>query len=279
MRRLSARLGGAPSLHYDDYEQITKHSPAEVEAWLERGAPADEVPLPNFAQAIADLKQGPARHVILDFLLARAHAPTARHIDLLIWIETPLDIALVRTLRDQVGLARAAPPAAGFIDWLSGYLDSYARVMHRGISRSGRRAAASRYHPDGMLPRISWLSRRRRISAGFPDADPTPPAQRRPLSASSSWAAARPADGGRLSQPLPHAPESHGGPGGIADARHHRVGEATIPRWSISYADESRRERVHELRGHLKLAIRFDDWYRPGTTYWHPFGSAPAWMD
>ena len=39
VRRLSARLGGAPTLHYDDYEQITKRSPAEIEAWLDRGAP------------------------------------------------------------------------------------------------------------------------------------------------------------------------------------------------------------------------------------------------
>jgi uridine kinase len=132
VRRLSARLGGAPTLHYDDYEQITKRSPAEVEAWLDRGAPAAEVPLPNFAEALGRMKQSPARHVILDFLLARAHPPTARDIDMLIWIDTPLDLALVRTLRDQVGLARNAPPAAGFMDWLAGYLDNYARVMHRG---------------------------------------------------------------------------------------------------------------------------------------------------
>jgi uridine kinase len=131
VRRLSARLGGAPTLHYDDYEQITKRSPAEVEAWLDRGAPAEEVPLPNFAEALTGLKQGPARHVILDFLLARAHPPTARQIDLLIWIDTPLDIALARTLRHQVGLAREGPATAAFVDWLAGYLDTYTRVMHR----------------------------------------------------------------------------------------------------------------------------------------------------
>jgi hypothetical protein len=88
---------------------------------------------------------------LLDFLLARAHPPTARHIDLLIWIETPPDIALARTLRDQVGLARKAP-AAGFIDWLAGYLDSYARVMHRGyqLQRATVRPQAD-IILDGML--------------------------------------------------------------------------------------------------------------------------------
>jgi uridine kinase len=153
VRRLATRLGDAPTLHYDDYEQITKRSPAEVEAWLDRGAPASEVPLPNFAEALAGLKQGPARHVILDFLLARAHPATASHIDMLIWIDTPLDIALVRTLREQAGLARNAPPTAGFIDWLAGYLDSYARVMHRGyqLQRATVRPQAD-IILDGMLP-------------------------------------------------------------------------------------------------------------------------------
>jgi len=149
VRRLSARLD-APTLHYVDYEQITRRGPAEIEAWLDRGAPADEVPLPNFAETLIELKQGGARHVVLDFLLARAHQPTARHIDLLIWIDTPLDIALARTLREQVGLAGNGPPlaAARFIDWLAGYLDSYARVMHRSYQLQ---QATVRPHADIVL--------------------------------------------------------------------------------------------------------------------------------
>src|SRR5215469_5017008 len=95
VRRLAARLN-APTLHYDDYEQITRRSPAEVEAWLDRGAPADEVPLPGFAEALARLKGNGARYIILDFLLGRAHGATAGGIDFLIWIDTPLDIALTR---------------------------------------------------------------------------------------------------------------------------------------------------------------------------------------
>jgi uridine kinase len=153
VRRLAARLGGAPTLNYDDYEQMTRRSPAEIAAWLDRGAPADEVPLPNFAAALDGLKRGPARHVILDFLLARAHQPTARYIDLMIWIDTPLDVALARTLRDQVGRAGSASAAAQFTAWLAGYLDSYAGVMHRSYQLQH---AAVRPHADiivdGMLP-------------------------------------------------------------------------------------------------------------------------------
>jgi hypothetical protein len=152
VRRLAARLS-APALYYDDYEQITRRSPAEVEAWLDRGAPADEVPLPGFAEALAALKGSGARHIILDFLLARAHGPTAGEIDFLIWIETPLDIALARTLGEQVALARAGPMSAGFLDWLAAYLDSYARVMHRGylLQRSTVRPKADLIL-DGLSP-------------------------------------------------------------------------------------------------------------------------------
>jgi uridine kinase len=152
-RHLAARLGGAPTLNYDDYEQMTRRSPAEIAAWLDRGAPADEVPLPNFAEALAGLKRGPARHVVLDFLLARAHQPTARQIDLVIWIDTPLDVALARTLRDQVERARAASASAPFTAWLAGYLDSYAGVLHRSYQLQH---ATVRPHADiildGMLP-------------------------------------------------------------------------------------------------------------------------------
>jgi uridine kinase len=152
-RLLSARLG-APALCYDDYEQITRLGPAEIEAWLDRGAPPDEVPMPHFAEAMLALKEGAARHAIVDFMLARAHQPTARLIDWLVWIDTPLDIALARTLHQQVFLARKAPQEAWrFVSWLDGYLDSYARVMRRGYQVQ---LATVRPHADlvldGMLP-------------------------------------------------------------------------------------------------------------------------------
>jgi tryptophan halogenase len=52
------------------------------------------------------------------------------------------------------------------------------------------------------------------------------------------------------------------------------VGEATIPSLvhfvRLMNLDEN--EFMRRCSATYKLAIRFDDWYRPGTTYWHPFG-------
>jgi uridine kinase len=133
VRHLSARLGGAPTLHYDEFQEMTRRSPAEVEAWLDRGAPLAEVPLPRFLEAVLALKHGGARYVLLDFLLARAHPATAPHIDFVIWIDTPPDLALARVLRDQVAISLRGPVAgrAQLVEWLEPYLETYERFLHR----------------------------------------------------------------------------------------------------------------------------------------------------
>ena len=54
------------------------------------------------------------------------------------------------------------------------------------------------------------------------------------------------------------------------------VGEATIPTLvhfvRLMNLDED--EFMRRCSATYKLAIRFDGWYRPDTTYWHPFGIA-----
>jgi hypothetical protein len=140
-RMISAKLHNAPILHYDDHEALTRRSPAEIEAWLDRGARLDEIPVPGFAEKLADLKASGAPFVVVDSPLGRAHPPTAAAIDFLIFVDTPLDIALARVLLDQARLAaRAAEPGAArdFAVWLEGYLGNYARFMRRsyGVQRT-----------------------------------------------------------------------------------------------------------------------------------------------
>ena len=133
-RLLSAKLSNAPIVHYDDYEKLTQRSPAEIEAWLDRGARLDEIPIPGFAEKIAALTVSGARHVLVDAPVGRAHPPTAAMIDVLIFLDTPFDIALARVIRGQANLAaRASEPGAArnFAVWLESYLDNYVRFMRR----------------------------------------------------------------------------------------------------------------------------------------------------
>ena len=133
VRQLSSRLGSAPVLHYDEFQEMTRRSAPEVEAWLDRGAPLAEIPLPRFLESVLALKHGGARYVLLDFLLARAHPATAPHIDFVIWIELAPDLALARMLRAQIAIAMRGPAAgrAQLVEWLGPYLESYERLLHR----------------------------------------------------------------------------------------------------------------------------------------------------
>lgn len=136
-RMLSAKLHDAPVLHYDDYEALTRHSPAEIELWLDRGARADEIPVPGFAEKLTSLKSAGTPYVVVDTPLGRAHPPTAVMIDFLVFVDTPLDIALARILREQARLAAQTAEPGGalkFAVWLEGYLENYARFMRRSYA-------------------------------------------------------------------------------------------------------------------------------------------------
>lgn len=133
-RMISAQLHHAPLLHYDDHESWTRRGAADMQAWLERGARLDEIPLAGFATRLAELKANGGPWVVVDAPLGRAHPATASAIDFLIFIDTPLDVALARVVRSQAAMASmATEPAAprDFAIWLEAYLENYIRFMRR----------------------------------------------------------------------------------------------------------------------------------------------------
>ena len=138
---LSRRLGDAVPIHLDDYEQVTRRSFDEILAWIERGADCNELDIPDLAEHLARLKRGesvvhprqghrlPARRsIVLETLYGREHGPTAEHIDCLVWLEVPPDVALARTLKAMTDTfaadARVESRAAG-VEWMATYLDHY----------------------------------------------------------------------------------------------------------------------------------------------------------
>lgn len=132
---LAAKLGAAPVLHYDDYETLTQGGVPALAAWFDRGARFEDIPLPGFADDLAKLIAAAAGYVIIDAPLGRAHPATADKTDFLIYVDTPLDLALARVMRDHAARAAHLPDAAGqkFALWLEGYLDSYVRFTHRSL--------------------------------------------------------------------------------------------------------------------------------------------------
>lgn len=113
LSRAVAEHLGAEVVAWDDYEVTTKRSPAEIHAWLSRGAPFDEIAAPGLTARLENAK-GP---VIFDTLLGRAWPPVAGFVTDAVWLECPADIALARKVAQFL-------PDTGPA-WMERYLATY----------------------------------------------------------------------------------------------------------------------------------------------------------
>jgi uridine kinase len=125
VQALAGRLGGCEIVAFDDYERLTERPVGDARRWFMDGGTVDDIPVPGLQRALESLKRGDshARFVLFETQFGRLHEPTGRLIDFLVWIDTPLDIALARKVRQLCGGESAGTP--GFLGWLSGYLDNY----------------------------------------------------------------------------------------------------------------------------------------------------------
>ncbi len=130
---LAQSLPDATALHMDGYDNMTRLPIAEVARWFRSGADIDAFAFPPLEAELARRKAAPGT-VLFETQFGRAHRATGQHIDFLIWLEAPLDLALARTLR--AALARGAP--AG---WLQGYLDSYLGTVRELLEMQKARVA------------------------------------------------------------------------------------------------------------------------------------------
>ncbi|MDK9705248.1 MAG: hypothetical protein OEL20_19155 [Sulfuritalea sp.] len=137
---LAQALDGASTVHFDHYELATQKSPAELARWIADGADFNEIQAPGLLTALEALKRGeaatdpvtgarivPGDHVVLEMPLGREYAATAHLIDIVIWVEIPLDVALARNIKSLAADALADPrgDARDFLRWLEGYLGHY----------------------------------------------------------------------------------------------------------------------------------------------------------
>jgi uridine kinase len=144
VRGLAERLPAASAIFLDHYERFTQQPVEEMRRWLRDGANPDTLAIPGLAEDLASLKNGlpvadpltgntitPGRYLLLETQFGRRHAATGRHIDFLVWIDTPLDLALARKLRQLA--AGIDERDAAFVPWLRGYLESYLELVSESL--------------------------------------------------------------------------------------------------------------------------------------------------
>lgn len=131
---LCKALGDATAIHFDHYETLSEHPPADIRRWMRKGANIDELVVEKLPEHLAHLKSGnavtdptglhirAAKHICFETPFARQHRATGALVDMAIWIETPLDVALARNLKE---LGRQPGADSDLSGWLAPYLDSY----------------------------------------------------------------------------------------------------------------------------------------------------------
>lgn len=147
-RALAAALPGAAVVEYDAYDQLTSMNPAEIAAWLAEGGSYERIDVPELVADLEALVSGGAivdratgrpiraeRFVVLETPFGRAHPQTAPLIGLSVFLDTPADVALARKVQELTVEARAEPGnAAGFVDWLNGYLGHYLAIVRPAVA-------------------------------------------------------------------------------------------------------------------------------------------------
>jgi uridine kinase len=185
---LAQALDGASTVHFDHYEIATRKSPAELARWLAAGADFSELRAPGLRAALQALKRGesvvdpvtgktifPGKRLILEMPLGRTHAETSDLIDLVIWLDTPLDVALARKLQAFIALALAEKneDPVEFLRWLDAYLGQYLEQVRDILKIQEHKVAASAdIALNGMLGPTALLADARNALGkirGFPD--------------------------------------------------------------------------------------------------------------
>ncbi|HET7365580.1 MAG TPA: hypothetical protein VFJ70_18580 [Burkholderiales bacterium] len=135
---LVAQLGDACALHMDDYERMTREPIGDVQRWAERGANFDELAVPLLGEHLARLKAGqpvrdimPRKYIVFETQFGRRHTATSGLIDLLIWIDVPLELALARKLKAFASDALADTKPRDRLVWLDAYLGNYLALVRR----------------------------------------------------------------------------------------------------------------------------------------------------
>ena len=158
MRLLLRDYSQAEAVYYDRFHP--GKTDAQISDWFARTGDPNELPLSDLIGELTRRTQirpdGRGRPLVLfETAFGRAHAATGAFIDFLIWIDTPLDIALARACRvflDSVRRDQAPNAATDFIAWLTRYMRDYPMLRAMYLTWREQLATTADLILDGTEP-------------------------------------------------------------------------------------------------------------------------------
>lgn len=158
-------------LSFDEYEATNIHPPS-LQQWLQDGADYNAWSMPLLCHDLQQLKQGrairspvdggwlaPQPLIFLDAPFGRANAELSPYLDFVVYIDTPLDVAMARRIQRDYFRENQASPAERLQqihDMTSGYL-TWARGAYLAMDRQIK--PQSDLVVDGCVP-VAELARR-----------------------------------------------------------------------------------------------------------------------
>ena len=176
VKTLASLLPDTAEIYFDDYDD-TNIYPDDLYQWAIAGADPKAFDTPQLTNDLQALKyeRDDLRYIVFEAPLGRTHERTSALIDLMVFIDTPLDVAMARRiLRDY--LNNEAPKQADILGHLRKDLSHYlvkARVPHLEIYQALR--PSSDLIIDGILDLDSLAEKViERINAAQGDAGGSP---------------------------------------------------------------------------------------------------------
>jgi hypothetical protein len=124
----------ARAVYFDRHETFTRMKTAQVQQWFARGADPNDFALDELIGKLArhtQIQPGERRRplVLFETPFARLHHASGAFVDFLVWLDTPLDIALSRAILAFLDQVKQTPQAAAdFVQWQRRYLMNYQRL-------------------------------------------------------------------------------------------------------------------------------------------------------
>ena len=117
--RLAELLGGSPVLIFDHYDQYAEW-PQDIDQWIRAGADPNQIRIPRLKEDLLSLLEGtPITHpldnrtissseyILIEEPCGRERREIADYIDLVVYVDVPQDLCVVRVIERALGMTGA----------------------------------------------------------------------------------------------------------------------------------------------------------------------------